>query len=113
MTSPPVTANEGRCKPLMEELKKAPLAFVLLCSSRMAVVGLRGAAVATLVLCTWVRSLKCFGLHGLDRNVQDTGLEGRRGKIVFDSKDLEPRLESSSAAATGKLLNVILGQLTP
>lgn len=111
MTSPPVTANEGRCKPLMEELKKAPLAFVLLCSSRMAVVGLRGAAVATLVLCTWVRSLKCFGLHGLDRNVQDTGLEGRRGKIVFD---LEPRLESSSsAAATGKLLNVILGQLTP
>lgn len=40
-----------------------------------------------------------------------SGLGGRRGKIVFDSKDLEPRLESS--AATGKLLNVILGQLTP
>lgn len=70
-----------------------------------------GAVLRGVTVLTWVQSLMCFGLHGLDRNVQDTGLGGRRGKIVFDSNDLEPRLGSS--AATGKLLNVILGQLTP
>lgn len=65
---------------------------------------------ATFLLWAWVQSLMCFSLRGLDGNVQDTGLGGRRGKMVFDGKDLEPRLESSAAAATGKLLNVILGQ---
>eukprot|EP00066_Takifugu_rubripes_P029709 XP_011618975.1 PREDICTED: uncharacterized protein LOC105419234 [Takifugu rubripes] len=61
----------------------------------------------TLVLCTWVKSSTCFGLHWLDKNGQDTGVGGRRGKFVFDSKDLGPQLKSSSA--TGKLLKIILG----
>lgn len=65
----------------------------------------------TLVLCTLVKSSTCFGLHWLDKNGQDTGVGGRRGKFVFDSKDLGPQLKSSSP--TGKLLEIILGQLSP
>lgn len=63
------------------------------------------------VLCTWVKGSTCFGLHRLGKSGQDTGVGGRRGKFVFDSKDLGPQLKSSSA--TGKLLKIILGQLTP
>lgn len=62
-----------------------------------------------LVLCTWVKSSTCFGLHWLDKNGQGTGVGVRRGKFVFDSKGLGPQLKSSSA--TGKLLKIILGQL--
>lgn len=64
-----------------------------------------------LVLCAWIKSSTCFGLHRLDKNGQDTGVGGRRGTFVFDSKDLGPQLKSSSA--TGKLLKIILGPFTP
>lgn len=75
-------------------------------------VGLWGVTVAfTLVLCTCVKSLTCFGLRRLDKDGQDTGVGGGRGRFVLDSKDLGPQLASSSA--TGKLLKIILGQLTP
>lgn len=81
-------------------------------------VWLRVALAVTLALCAWVRSLMCFSLHGLHNNVQDAGVDqvtavgGQRGKILFDGKDPELHLESSSAA-TGKLLNIILGHLAP
>lgn len=63
-----------------------------------------------LVLCAWIKSSTCSGLHRLDKNGQDTGVGGTRGTFVFGSKDLGPQLKSSSA--TGKLLKIILGQLT-
>lgn len=75
------------------------------------------AVTITLVLCTGFKSLMCFSLSGLDKNFQDTGVDdaivvgGQPGKILFDGKELDPQLESSSGAPTGKLLSIILGQL--
>lgn len=70
----------------------------------------------TLVLSAWVSSSMCLSLHGLGKNLQHTRVDEatvageQRGKIIFDGKDLELRAETSSAAAPGKLLKIILGQ---
>lgn len=71
-----------------------------------------------LVLSAWVSSSTCLSLHGLGKNLQHTGVDEatvageRRGKILFDGKDLELQAEPSSAAVSGKLLKIILGQST-
>lgn len=72
----------------------------------------------TLVLSAWVSSSMCLSLHRLGKNLQHTRVDEatvvgeQRGKIIFDGKDLELRAETSSAAAPGKLLKIILGQST-
>lgn len=89
----------------------------------MAGVGRRGlwlhvTVAFTLVLSAWVSSSTCLSLHGLGKNLQHTGVDEatvageRRGKILFDGKDLELQAEPSSAAVSGKLLKIILGQST-
>lgn len=71
-----------------------------------------------LVLSAWVSSLMCLSLHGLAKNLQHTGVDEavvagrRRGTILFNGKDLELQVEPSSAAASGKLLKIILGHST-
>lgn len=93
-----------------------------LCTSRMAGVGCRGLWLRVivsflLVLSAWVSSLMCLSLHGLGKTLQHTGVAeatvagGRRGKILFDGKDLELQV-GPSAAASGKLLKIIRGQST-
>lgn len=80
-------------------------------------VWLRVTVAFTLVLSAWVSSSTCLSLHGLGKNLQHTGVNEatvageRRGKILFDGKDLELQAEPSSAAS-GKLLKIILGQST-
>lgn len=91
------------------------------CTSRMAGVGRRGlrlhvTVAFTLVLSAWVSRSTCSSLHRLGENPQHTGVDEataageERGKILFDGKDLELQVEPSSAAASGKLLKIILGQ---
>lgn len=79
--------------------------------------GLHVTVAFTFVLSAWVSRSMGLNLYGLGKNLHHTGVEatvagGRRGKILFDGKDLELQVEPSSAAASGKLLKIILGQLT-
>lgn len=89
----------------------------------MAGVGRRGlwlrvTVAFTFVLSAWVSRSVCFSLHGLGENRQHTRVDEatlageQRGKIIFDGKDLELRADTSSAAAPGKLLKMILGKST-
>lgn len=70
-------------------------------------------------LSAWVSRSMCLSLHGLGKNLQQAEVDeatvagGQKGKILFDGKDLELQVDPSSAAASGKLLKIILGQSTP